>query len=69
MLYLGMHPNKMTAQRLDELVNAIDQLCLAHQAFRYMHTKTSKAPGLRAKLDPNERYAAPPVDLRTGTYD
>lgn len=32
-------------------------LCVEHEAFRYMHTKTGKDPEQRKKIDPNAFYA------------
>lgn len=58
MLYLGCDPARLTAERLLELVGAIDQLCIEHGAFRYMHTKTSADPAIRERVDPHAMYAA-----------
>jgi len=56
MVYLGVNPKKMTDRVLDEIVSRIDDLCIEHQAFRYMHTKTVKDLGRRQKIDPNAAY-------------
>ncbi|WP_026731868.1 hypothetical protein [Fischerella sp. PCC 9605] len=57
MFYLGMNPTKMTDVILDEIVSKIDDLCVEHKAFRYMHTKTVKDAERRNKIDPNVFYA------------
>ncbi len=59
MLYLGVDPKTMTDARLDELVSRIDDLCIEHGAFRYMHTRTVKDPERRKRIDPNAAYARP----------
>ncbi len=57
MFYLGINPTKMTDGILNDIVAQIDDLCVEHQAFRYMHTKTGKDAELRRKIDPNAFYA------------
>jgi hypothetical protein len=54
MLILGVDPARMTEALLDGLVADIDRLCLEHDAFRLLHTKTGADP----RVDPNSRYAA-----------
>jgi hypothetical protein len=56
MLYLGLNPEKMTDAVLGALVADFDRLCIEHGAFRYMHTKTSQDPAIRARVDPNRQY-------------
>jgi hypothetical protein len=63
-LYLGVVPENLRPV-LDEMVAEIDQLCLEHGAFRYMHTRTShsarttrRAFRAGATVDPNEAHAA-----------
>jgi len=34
----------------------MDDLCIEHGAFRYMHTKTVKDPQRRRLIDPNAAY-------------
>jgi hypothetical protein len=53
MFYQGMSTGGMDPQVLEELVTRLDDICIAHDGFRYMHTKTSKDPERRAKVDPN----------------
>lgn len=55
MMYIGVVPERMTPQILDEIVSRIDDLCIQNGALRYMHSKTSKDERLR-HLDPNLRY-------------
>ncbi|MBX3023913.1 FAD-binding oxidoreductase [bacterium] len=52
-LYLGVEPVAMRGA-LDRLVSDIDDLCIAHGAFRYMHTRTvGPDDPRRAAIDPN----------------
>ena len=41
----------------DDLVSQVDDLCIKHGAFRYMHSKTVKDPERRRQLDLNSRFA------------
>ncbi|MDQ3327016.1 MAG: FAD-dependent oxidoreductase [Chloroflexota bacterium] len=66
MMYLGVKPEGMTNEVMERLVSELDDLCIEHGAFRYMHTKTVKDPERRRKIDPNEVYnreAAPSREL------
>jgi hypothetical protein len=65
MLYVGINPAKMTKPVLDELVSRMDDLCIAHGAFRYMHSKTVKDRERRRRIDPNCQYAQ--CDLPSGS--
>ncbi len=56
MLYLGVRPEQMTNEILNEMVSSIDALCIKHEALRYMHTKTSKDRDILQKIDPNYLY-------------
>ncbi len=56
MLYLGVHPDKMTPVILERLVGRIDHLVAASGAFRYLHSLTSTDPAIREKVDANARY-------------
>lgn len=58
MFYLGVEPTRLTATILDEVVSQIDDLCVEHGAFRYMHTKTVKDVTKRQKVDPNTFWSA-----------
>ena len=67
MLYLGLDPARMTDAVLTDMVSQMDDLCIAHGAFRYMHSKTVKDQR-RQLVDPNavhasrtQRAAAAPV--------
>ncbi len=57
MLYVGVNPPAMTTAVLEEFVSQIDDLCIAHGAFRYMHSRTVKDPERRQRVDPNTHYA------------
>ncbi|TYP88978.1 FAD-binding protein [Blastococcus xanthinilyticus] len=56
MFYQGMSAGGMDEQVLEELVTELDDICIAHDGFRYMHTKTSKDPARRDKVDPNVHW-------------
>ena len=57
MFYVGVHPDKMTSELLDEIVEQFDDIVISHNAYKYMHTRTTKDPVRRAKVDPNARHA------------
>ena len=38
-------------------MSQVDDLCIEHGAFRYMHSKTVKDPERRRQLDLNSRFA------------
>lgn len=56
LLYLGVSPDKLPSGLLEELVKEIDEACIEHRAFRYMHSRTSKAAELRNRIDANQRH-------------
>lgn len=56
--FLGIARAGLPPDLLEDLVTRLDDLCVAHHAFRYMHTRTSRDPARRSKVDPNEHYAA-----------
>jgi FAD/FMN-containing dehydrogenase len=49
-------PARMTERVLSTVVERIDDVALAHGAFRYLHTRTGSDPHRRRRLDPNARY-------------
>jgi hypothetical protein len=55
-LYLGVDPARMTPEVLAKLVDRVDDVAIAHGAFRYLHTRSSAEPERRRLLDPNARY-------------
>ena len=57
MFYVGTHPEKMTTELLDEIVEQFDDIVIENNAYKYMHTRTTKDPARRAKVDPNARHA------------
>ncbi len=57
MFYVGIDPDKMTDEILDEIVEKFDDIVIKHNGYKYMHTRTSKDPAKRAKVDPNLRHA------------
>ena len=58
MFYLGVDGDRMTDIILEHLVSELDDLCIAHGAFRYMHSRTTKDPDRLRLLDPNAYYAS-----------
>ena len=56
-LYLGISKRGIRTEELDDLVSQVDDLCIKHGAFRYMHSKTVKDPERRRQLDLNSRFA------------
>jgi hypothetical protein len=57
MFYVGVHPDNMNPQLLDEIVEQFDDIVIDCNAYKYMHTRTTKDPEKRAKVDPNARHA------------
>jgi hypothetical protein len=57
MFYVGVHPDKMNPALLDEIVEEFDDIVIENNAYKYMHTRTTKDPDKRAKVDPNARHA------------
>ena len=57
MFYTGVHPDKMTPELLEEIVEQFDDIVIENNAYKYMHTRTTKNPEKRAKVDPNARHA------------
>jgi hypothetical protein len=57
MFYVGTKPDKMTAELLDEIVEKFDDIVIANNGYKYMHSRTTKDPEKRAKVDPNLRHA------------
>lgn len=56
-LLVGIDPKRMTDVITDDFVSQMDDLCIEHGAFRYMHTKTVKDPERRRLIDPNAAHA------------
>jgi hypothetical protein len=52
-----VHPDRMTPELLDEIVEKFDDIVIENNAYKYMHTRTTKDPEKRAKVDPNARHA------------
>jgi hypothetical protein len=57
-LFVGISKRGITPSELTELVDKVDEACIEHGAFRYMHTRTTKDPERRSRLDPNAHRAA-----------
>lgn len=65
MFYCGISKGGMNQQTLEELVTRLDDICIALSGFRYMHTKTSKDPARRDRVDPNMHYVYESVTAGT----
>jgi len=57
MFFVGCKPDTLTDEILDEVVSDFDDVVVANDAYRYMHSKTVKDPERRARIDPNARHA------------
>jgi hypothetical protein len=66
MFYVGVHPDNMTPELLDEVVEKFDDIVIEHNAYKYMHTRTTKDPERRAKVDPNARHAERRAQIAKG---
>jgi hypothetical protein len=54
---VGIHPEKLTDELLDQLVDEFDDICIEHDSWRYMHSRTTRDPEKRRAVDPNTFYA------------
>ncbi len=52
-LLLGITKRGVQPDEIDALVSRLDDLCIEHRAFRYMHTRTVKDPARRQRIDAN----------------
>lgn len=53
----GVSSKGMTDGQLEELASGIDDIAIAHDSFRYVHTRMSHDLERRARVDPNTFYA------------
>ena len=60
---VGIDLDKLTDPLFEEVVSAVDDVCIEHGAFRYMHTRTVKDPARRRLIDPNAAYSSPPLGV------
>jgi hypothetical protein len=58
MFYNGIDNRGMTPEVTEELVNRFDDIVIANQGFRYMHSLTSSDPERRRLIDPNVYYSS-----------
>ncbi|HLL69318.1 MAG TPA: FAD-dependent oxidoreductase [Micromonosporaceae bacterium] len=65
MLSVGVRPEKMTDQVLNQFVRQMDRLTVANGAYRCLYSLTSQDPVIRDQVDPNSRYRRPPVAAAT----
>jgi hypothetical protein len=67
LLYLGVKPDRMTDQALEEMVARIDAFCVEMGALRYMHTRTVGVDDpVRKTIDPNARVKPATDEADTG---
>lgn len=57
MFYVGIKPENMTDELLQEIVEQFDDIVIRHNGYKYMHTRSSTDPAKLAKIDPNLRHA------------
>jgi FAD binding domain len=55
--FVGIKPERLTEERQRYLIRRLDELCVSHGAYRYMHTLTSTDEQLRRQVDPNTLWA------------
>jgi len=58
MAYVGIDPKGMTDDVLNNLISQMDDTCIEHAAYRYMHSKTVKHLKRSRRVDPNAYYYA-----------
>jgi hypothetical protein len=57
MFFVGCKPERLTPEILDAVVSDFDDVVVANDAYRYMHSKTVKDAERRSRIDPNARHA------------
>jgi hypothetical protein len=57
MFYVGVNPEKLTEDLLDQLVDEFDDIVIKFNGYKYMHTRSTKDPERLARIDPNLRHA------------
>ncbi len=67
MFFVGCKPDKLTPEILDRVVSDFDDVVVANDAYRYMHSKTVKDPERRSRIDPNARHAERRAAAQGGT--
>jgi hypothetical protein len=60
---VGIDVEEHSPELLEAVVSAVDDICIQHDSFRYMHTRTVKDPERRRLIDANAAYATPPVGV------
>jgi FAD/FMN-containing dehydrogenase len=56
LFYVGVNPDLMTDALLDGIADDLDQNCIDTGSYRYMHTRTGRAPERLGAIDPNAPY-------------
>ncbi len=57
LFFVAINRGRLPDPLLERLVGEFDQICLDTGSYRYMHSKTSKDPGVRTRIDPNSAYS------------
>ncbi len=66
LFYVAIRPEKMTEARLERIVEEFDDVCLETGSYRYMHSKTTKDPVRRRRLDPHTLYEGAEEEVPDG---
>ncbi|MGH4016661.1 MAG: FAD-binding oxidoreductase [Pseudonocardiaceae bacterium] len=69
MFYCGMAEGGMQPEVLEDLVEKLDDICIDSSGFRYMHSRTSKDPVRRERVDPNAYYTKAPAVVGDGEVE
>jgi hypothetical protein len=60
---VGVDVEKLSPELFAAVVSAVDDICIEHDSFRYMHTRTVKDPERRRLIDANAAYETSPVGV------
>lgn len=56
LFYVAIRPDRLPPDLLDRVVEDFDDVCLDTGSYRYMHSRTTRDPDRRRRLDPNAAY-------------
>ena len=56
LFYVAIKSDRFPPALLDQVVEEFDDICLDTGSYRYMHSRTTRDPGKRRRLDPNAAY-------------
>jgi len=60
LFYVAIRPDRLPDVLLDRLVEEFDSVCVDTGSYRYMHSRTTKDPAVRTRIDPNSAYTGEP---------